>query len=141
MKRLFGLIVLVLAACGQGAGLKVEGGQYRAPLVDGAPGVAYFSVTSPTADRIVGLSSPQSALIEMHESVVGDGGVASMHKIDSVELPAGKAVTFGAGGMHVMIFSPTSQPANATFPIQITLESGRVETISLPDANSAEKHQ
>jgi copper(I)-binding protein len=66
----------------------------------------------------------------MHASSTDAGGMASMRKVDAVELPAGKTVTFGAGGLHAMVFSPIPGQANATFPIQITLESGRVETVS-----------
>lgn len=130
MKHLIGLFALVLAACSPAAGVTVENAVYRAPLVADAPGVAYFSITSAVADRIVGLSSPEAAAVEMHESSSDANGMASMRKVDTVELPAGKTVTFGPRGFHVMVFSPTPQQASATFPIQITLESGRVETIS-----------
>lgn len=130
------LAALALAACGQGSGLRVENATYRAPLVDGAPGVAYFAITSDRADRIVSVSSPEAQAVEIHESS-SEGGMASMHKLDSVELPAGKPVTFGPGGLHVMVLSPRPLPANATFPIQMTLESGRVETISLRGAQGS----
>lgn len=130
MKRLIGLFVLGLAACGQGAELKITDAHYRAPLVAGAPGVAYFSITSPTTDRIVAISSPEAKAVEMHDSVMSGDGMASMQKRDSVELPAGKTVTFGPGGLHIMVMEPRPRQANATFPIQITLESGRTETIS-----------
>ena len=126
------LFALLLAACGQPAGLVIAGAVYRAPLVDGAPGVAYFSITSPATDRIVGISSPEAQSVEIHESSAHDG-VAAMQKRETVELPAGKTVTFGPGGLHVMVFAPVPQQASATFPIQITLESGRVETISFAD--------
>jgi copper(I)-binding protein len=132
MKNLAGsvLFAFLLAACsGQPASLTVAGATYRAPLVDGAPGVAYFSITSAADDRIVGISSPDAQAIEIHASS-SEGGISRMEKRDTIELPAGKTVTFGEGGLHVMVFSPIPKQGNATFPIQITLESGRVETIS-----------
>lgn len=130
MKRLIGLFAFLLAACGQGADIKVADTHYRPPLVAGAPGVAYFSITSPTADRIVAISSPEAGAVEIHDSVMSADGMAAMKKLDSVALPAGKTVTFGPGGMHVMVFQPKPHQPGATFPIQITLESGRSETIS-----------
>ncbi|MEQ1781129.1 MAG: copper chaperone PCu(A)C [Hyphomonadaceae bacterium] len=137
MKQLIGLIALLLAACGaQTTGLKIDNATYRAPLVDGVPGVAYFSITSTANDRIVGISSPQAQAVEIHGSST-EGGMATMQKLDQVELPAGKTVTFGPGGLHVMVFTPVPRPANATFPIQITLESGRTETISFTDETAA----
>ncbi len=124
------LFALLFAACGvQPAGLNVENAVYRAPLVEGAPGVAYFSITSPADDRIVAISSPDAQSVEIHQSSAEDG-VAAMQKRDTVELPAGKTVTFGPGGLHLMVFSPVARHANATFPIRITLESGLEETIS-----------
>lgn len=135
MKTLVAFLLFALAACsgGQTVSLTVEDATYRAPLVDGGTGVAYFSITSNIADRIVGLSSPDAGSIEIHESIEA-GGMASMHRIESVELPAGKPVVFGPGGLHLMVLSPTPQHANATFRIQIQLESGRTQTISFAAA-------
>lgn len=138
MKRLLGLVALVLAACTQPTGVTIADAVYRAPLVADAPGVAYFSITSAADDKIVGMSSPEAASIEMHASSTDANGMASMRKMDSVELPAGKTVTFGPGGLHVMVFAPVPQQASATFPIQITLESGRVETISFAGETTAQ---
>lgn len=138
MKRLISFFALLLAACGgQTSGLTVENATYRAPLVDGAPGVAYFAITSTAADKIVGISSPEAKSVEIHASST-EGGMASMQKLDQVDLPAGKTVTFGPGGLHVMVFAPAPQHGNATFPIQITLESGRTETISFTGETAAQ---
>jgi copper(I)-binding protein len=132
---LAGLAALLLAACGGGDAIVIDAATYRAPLVAGAPGVAYFTVTSASADRIVGVSSPEAAAVEMH-ATGGADGMAAMHMVDTVELPAGEAVVFGPGGLHLMVIDPKTLPAGATFPIQITLESGRVETISFRGADS-----
>lgn len=130
MKRVIAALALLLSACGGSAeSLTIDNATYRAPLTDGGVGVAYFSITSAKADRITGLSSPHAGRIEMHATVTTDG-MASMERLDSVELPAGQTVTFAARGMHLMVFSPQSLAPDATFPIQITLESGRSETIS-----------
>lgn len=139
MKRLIAAIALGLAACGlsacsQGsAPLQISADQYRAPLGSTGIGVAYFSVTSPAADRIIGVSSPQADRVEMHASV-RTGDQVSMKQLHEVELPAGKAVEFAPNGMHLMVFGPQPLADGATFPIQIQLESGRVETISLHPA-------
>ena len=133
-KPLLALTLFALAACGQTVSLTVNDAQYRPPLVDGATGVAYFSITSNIADRIVGVSSPQANAVEIHESMAG-GGMAGMEQVESVDLPAGKPVTFGPGGLHLMVIGPQPSQANATFPIQIQLESGRSETISFVSAS------
>lgn len=131
-------LALALAGCsgGQTVGLTVEDALYRAPLAAGAPGVAYFSITSNVADRIVAVSSPAAKAVEIHESATGEGGMAGMKMTPSVALPAGKTVKFAPGGLHLMVIEPHPLAANATFPIQITLESGRTETISFGDATT-----
>jgi len=129
LKRLIAAIALGLAACGQGATpLAVSDTLYRPPLGMSGIGVAYFSVTSPIADRIVGVSSPQAEKVEAHTSV-NEGGQASMKHLAEIDLPAGKPVIFAPNGMHLMVFSPKPLAPGATFPIQIDLQSGRSETI------------
>lgn len=134
MKRLIAAIAFGLAACGQGpASLQIANEQYRPPLGSTGIGVAYFSITSSSADRIVGVSSPQADRVEMHASVTS-GDQVSMKQLHDVELPAGKTVQFAPNGMHLMVFGPRPVEEGATFPIQIELESGRTETISLHPA-------
>ena len=129
------LATIVVTACsgGQTTGLTIENAEYRPPLVDGGTGVAYFSVTSSIADRIVGVSSPLAKAVEIHESLSA-GGMAGMKMREGVDLVAGKPVTFGPGGLHLMVISPQPLPAAATFPIQIKLQSGAVQTISFAGA-------
>jgi copper(I)-binding protein len=136
MRTFIAFAVTSLAvACsgGQTASLTVNSAEYRAPLVDGGSGVAYFSITSTIADRITGVSSPSAKAVEIHESTFA-GGMARMERRDVVELPAGKTVTFGPGGLHLMVIEPQRISAPATFSIQLTLESGHVETISFAGA-------
>lgn len=136
MKRLIAAIALGVAACGQGgAQLTVEKTEYRAPLGASGIGVAYFSVTSATADRIVSVSSPQADRGEMHASVT-EGALTSMKRQLTLDLPAGKPVIFGPNGLHLMVFAPQPLQPGATFPIQIELESGRIETIPFHPAFS-----
>jgi periplasmic copper chaperone A len=135
LKRLIAA-ALLLASCGQGAApLTVEKAEYRAPLGASGIGVAYFSVMSGTADRIVGVSSSHADRIEMHASVT-EGTQTSMKRQQSVPLPAGKPVIFGPNGLHLMVFAPQPLQPGATFPIQIELESGRSETIPFHPALS-----
>lgn len=128
MKRLIAAFALGLAACGQASPkLVVDDAQYRPPLGETGIGVAYFSVTSPVEDRIIGVSSPEADRVEVHASVM-TGDQVSMQRLHEVELPAGKPVVFRPNGMHLMVFAPKALAAGATFPIQIELQSGRSET-------------
>lgn len=135
MKRLVASALLfALVACGgKTESLTIADATYRAPLTDGGTGVAYFSITSSIPDKIVNVSSPDAQAVEIHQSN-NSAGMASMHSMQSVDLPAGKTVAFGPGGLHLMVISPTPQHASATFRIQIQLESGRTQTISFAAA-------
>jgi copper(I)-binding protein len=134
LKKRLAVLVLMLGACGQGEPpLSVSDASYRPPLGATGIGVAYFSVTSQTADRIIGVSSPEATSIEMHGSM-SDGRQTVMKRLKAVDLPAGKTVTFGPKGMHLMVFGPKPLAEGATFPIQIELESGRSETVAFHHA-------
>lgn len=135
MRRLAASVLLfALVACGgKTESLTIADATYRPPLTDGGTGAAYFSITSNIPDKIVNVSSPDAQAVEIHQSD-NSGGMASMHRMQSVDLPAGKTVAFGPSGLHLMVISPTPQHASATFRIQIELESGRSQTISFDAA-------
>ncbi|HEX5007435.1 MAG TPA: copper chaperone PCu(A)C [Hyphomonadaceae bacterium] len=122
------VLAIGLAACGQGAGLAIEDAQFRPPLGSTGIGVAYFSIRSATADRIVSITSPDADSIEIHGSVT-TGGNVSMQQLDGVDLPAGKEVKFESGGKHLMVFSPRVSGKALTFPITIELQSGAKQTV------------
>lgn len=124
-------------SCGEREAWQVDDATYRAPLTTGGVGVAYFSIMSAKADRIISISSTLADRVELHATIVKDG-MATMQKLDSVELPAGQTVEFKPGGMHVMVFTPQPIAADATFPIQIGLQSGRTETLSLRQSSVGE---
>ncbi len=103
--------------------------QYRPPLGVTGIGVAYFSVRSEIADRIIGVSSPQADSVEMHGSV-SNGVQTVMKRLE-------KASTCGRRDRHIRPqrhafdgFGPKPLAEGATFPIQIELQSGRSETIA-----------
>jgi periplasmic copper chaperone A len=65
---------------------------------------AYMVLTNRGSDerRLVAVSSPVAARVELHENVEADG-MAQMRKIEHVVLPAGGEVALQEGGMHVML--------------------------------------
>ena len=101
----------------------IEDALFRPPLGSTGIGVAYFTIRSDRDDRIVAVSSPAAASIEIHASVT-EGGNVSMQRLEGVDLPAGKTVKFESGGMHLMVFSPRVSGEALTFPITIELQSG-----------------
>lgn len=128
------VLIACAAACAPVAPpLSVSNAIYRAPLGASGVGVAYVSITSARPDRIVAVSSPLAAAVEMHASMDAVGQ-SRMERLESVPLPAGEPVIFAPRGMHFMVFSPQNIPAGATFPIQIELESGVKEVVAFQPA-------
>lgn len=134
-------LVLGVTACGDGdevpTSLAVTHAWARTTPPGAHDGVAYFTVTSPTDDALVGVSVPRTVAraAELHASMAGgESGMANMPNMDmggdddtmtmkplrSVPLDAGKAVTFEPGGRHVMLVD-----------LADSLDAGEVVTLTL----------
>lgn len=75
----------------------------RLPAVPGRPGVAYFVLQHEDArGALIGVSSPQAARAEMHETM-GGHDMSSMRPIARVPFENGR-IAFAPGGRHVMLF-------------------------------------
>ena len=64
--------------------------------------VVYLTVTSATPALLVGVSSPVAAVVQIHAMAM-QGTTMKMRAVDAVDLPAGTAVEFRSGGLHVML--------------------------------------
>lgn len=64
---------------------------------------AFMKITSKTATRLVGVSTPVAGVAEVHEMKM-QGDVMKMAPVaGGLELPAGKTVELKSGGYHVML--------------------------------------
>ena len=73
---------------------------------------------------IVGAASPDFAMAHIHRTSVVDG-VASMEMIEHLAVPAGKAVEFTPGGLHIMLMSPSKRAvAGETIPVTLYFDDG-----------------
>jgi periplasmic copper chaperone A len=83
---------------------------------------AFMTLTSSEDLKVVGASSPAAAKVELHASM-SMGGVMQMHALDSIALPAGKAVELKPGGMHVMLIGLARQMKEGEkVPIVLAIE-------------------
>ncbi|MBI1340662.1 copper chaperone PCu(A)C [bacterium] len=134
--------ILGLASCDGGAGsapaARVADAVFRPPVGQSSVSVAYMSITSPAGDRLVAASSPMAAAVEMHEMVY-DGAQVSMRRVDGVDLPAGQAVRFEPGGLHLMIIEPRTVAGEDTFPIVFELQSGASLTVEFDSTRAPER--
>jgi copper(I)-binding protein len=116
-----------LAACGHvriTTGILDIKNPWARPAVDGANGALYLVIENGTSQDDVLLSSRTdiASAVELHESQM-DGDQMSMHHQDEVVLPAGEAVEFSPGGLHIMLVSLTRElKAGETFDITLVFE-------------------
>lgn len=86
-------------------GLAVEGAWAR-PAAAGAETAAYFTVRSESGqpDSLLEASSPDAAVVELHEVTADPSGMMGMHPIDRLDIPGdGAAVELKPGGFHLMV--------------------------------------
>lgn len=97
-------IALLTISCGTVLAADVE---IKAPWVRGtvtgqqATG-AFMEITSKAGATLVSAASPIAGVTEVHEMKM-DGGVMRMRAVARLDLPAGRPVTLGPGGYHVML--------------------------------------
>jgi hypothetical protein len=85
--------------------LRVSDAWIRLAAVPNRPSAAYFTIHGGQADeRLTGVTSPQAARAEMHETMNGEHGMAMMAPLKQVEVPAGATLSFAPAGRHVMLF-------------------------------------
>lgn len=80
---------------------------------------AFMTLTSPTAVKLVGVSTPMAGAAQVHEMAM-QGTTMTMHASGALELPAGQPVELKPGGYHVMLMD-LKQPLKAGQRIPITL--------------------
>jgi copper(I)-binding protein len=144
IRTAFVAAALCAGAAASLAQVKVEGAWARPTVAGQQGGGGYLSITSATADRIVGGSTPVAQRFELHTmSMKGD--VMEMRQVDAIELPAGQKVELKPGGLHVM-FMGLKEPLKlgSKVPVTLKLEKGgdvkvEFEVASRPAAH-AHKH-
>jgi copper(I)-binding protein len=97
---------------------------------------AFMTITSSTDAKLVGASSPIASMTEIHESSM-KGGVNHMHAVESIALPAGKAVELKPGGFHMMLMGVSKVvAAGQKVPLELTIEEkgGKRSTVKVEAA-------
>ena len=124
--------------------LTVSGQWARTSPMDAANGAAYFVVTSPEADRLVGVKvdAAVAGMAQIHETVMvtddtmamgsdttmamgsdttmNMGGEMEMREVDGIDLVAGEPLVLEPGGYHVMLME-LAAPLEVGTSISLTL--------------------
>lgn len=119
--------VLLLAAChGRNSEPKVTEAWVRLPAVSGQPAAAYFTIHGGRhAAKLVRMESALAAKTEMHASMKGMHGMATMVPLVQVDVPASGTVQFRPGGNHAMLIGldPVVKPGTAV-PLRFGFADG-----------------
>lgn len=122
-RLLFASALLVsLAAQAQTVTVKVDDPWVRATVAPQKATGAFMQLTAAKPAKVVAVSSPVAAVVEIHEMKMDDG-VMKMRAVDALALPAGQAVALKPGSYHVMLMglkAPIS--AGETVPLTLTVE-------------------
>jgi copper(I)-binding protein len=134
MRNLLGafMVVAAVSGCQQApADPAASGAWVRLPAVAGNPGAAYFTVKGGSTPAIlVAVSAPFAIRAELHESMAGHQGMASMQPIKDVAVPKGGAVEFKPGGKHVMLYDLAPEAKSGTrAPLTLSFADGRKVTV------------
>ncbi|MGH8386370.1 MAG: copper chaperone PCu(A)C [Pseudomonas sp.] len=112
---------------------QVDDAWVRATVTGQPSSGAFMTLKADTDSKLVSVESPVAKLVQIHQSSMKDD-VMSMQQVESVALPAGKAVSFDPHGYHIMLMDLTSQiKEGSTVPLTLTVENakGEKETIKV----------
>lgn len=129
MTARFALIapLLLVAAChSRTSEPQVTRAWIRLPAVAGQPAAAYFTIHGGRrAERLVRMESALAAKTEMHQSMAGMGGMATMAALSHVDVPARATVEFKPSGNHAMLIGldPVVKPGTAV-PLRFGFADG-----------------
>ena len=111
--------------------LEIEKPWARATAPGAAVGGGYLVIRNKGAggDRLVGVSSPVSARVEIHEMAM-EKDTMRMREVKGVDVPAKKSVEFKPGGYHLMLIE-LKAPLKQGDKVPVTLrfeKAGEVKT-------------
>lgn len=127
-------VLSLLGLAGQvSAQTQVENAWVRATVAGQQATGAFMTLTASSDSKLLSVQSPIAKIVQIHVSTMTND-VMSMHPVDFVPLPAGKAVALDPGSYHVMLIDLVTQvKAGDKAPLVLTIENakGEKETITL----------
>ena len=120
----FALIASSAIATSAFAQVSVSNAWVRATVPVQKSSGAFMVLRSAQPARLVGVSSPVAASVELHKSAMQDG-MMSMDHVDAIDLPAGQDVNLAGGGYHVMLIGLKRQlKQGETVPLTLQVKRG-----------------
>ena len=126
---LLAILAAVVGGCGGGASAApttaaptVTEAWVRVPA--GGTTAAYFTIsTTGAADALLSVTSPASSGCTLHETTTDSSGMAGMHPIARLEVPANGTVKLAPGGYHLMMAGVGSLTAGQHVELDLRFEN------------------
>ena len=116
------VLALPLASCERTGEIRVADVWARDTVGRTASAAVFMTITSPSADRLIGASAPVAGETDLMTMKTGNSEMA-MDYVDAIDIPAGKPVSLDPTGLHVWL-ADLKQPLRAgeTFPLVLTFQ-------------------
>lgn len=135
---LFAAVLAVSLAVGPslswGHPIHVESAWVReAPPMARATGV-FMTIKnlSDKPDRLIRVESPSARAVEIHRTKIA-GDMATMERIDALDVPANGEAVLKPGGLHIMLIDPKGQvKTGGTVPLTLVFEKAGPMALEVP---------
>lgn len=97
-------VSLMLVACGSSEQLTVSDSWGRPSPMAAANAAFYMSIHNNSSDveELVAAEIDICGQTELHESMIDENGVMSMHHVEAIIIPPGETILLEPGGLHIM---------------------------------------
>ena len=104
----------------------------RATILISRPGVAYLTLQSAAADRLIALDTPVAEAVMIH-AVENKDGVSHMMGMMALDLPAGQVVTLAPSVTHLMLMGLKAKlVAGDSFALTLHFEHAGAMSVEVP---------
>ncbi|MEO0576940.1 MAG: copper chaperone PCu(A)C [Pseudomonadota bacterium] len=133
----------LLCGCGSdhapSAPVTVSDAWVRTPMPNATMTAGYLAMTNTTQStlRVVGVTSPQFARVEIHETTLVDGTMR-MRPVAYLDITAGDTLVLKPGAQHLMLIEPKQAlDATTTVSLSVMIEDGSQIDLTLPVSQRA----
>ncbi|MGB8516655.1 MAG: copper chaperone PCu(A)C [Gallionella sp.] len=127
------LVASLLSVCAYAGDIQVDNAFVHATAPGQTTAMGDFSITSPQAASLVGVSTPAAQSVELH-MMMHDKGMMMMHEVDAIDLPAGKTVDLRTGGYHLMLIglkNPIKEETTVPLTLLIQLANKKIIKVDI----------
>ena len=127
---------MLLAACQSSkitTGVLTVNDAWARPVARGDNGAVYFVIENGTSqdDVLISVQSEIASAVELHRSQMENNHM-SMHQAGEIALPAGEAVEFSPGGLHIMLVGLRRDLTTGTsFDITLTFQNAGKQNVTV----------